>query len=63
MPAGSAGMRFRPGNADLYVKQGSVPTTGSYGFASAVAGSDLIALNPGQSASSPAARRARRGWR
>ncbi len=52
-PAGSpAGMRFRlsviAGNADLYVKQGSVPTTGSYGFASAVAGSDLIALNPSQ---------------
>ena len=51
VPAGSAaGMRFRlsvsAGHADLYVKQGSVPTTGSYGFASALPGSDLIALNP-----------------
>ena len=53
VPAGSAaGMRFRlnvsAGNADLSMKQCSVPTTGSYDFASAGVGRDLIALNPSQ---------------
>ena len=51
--AGSVeGMRFRlsvtAGNADLYIKQGSVPTTGIYDFQSSVAGSDLIGLSPSQ---------------
>jgi len=53
IPAGSVeGVRFRlnvaAGDANLYVRQGAVPTTSSYNYASTFAGSDLIGLSPGQ---------------